>query len=190
MTPPPGFPPAGVTASKGFDKQNHNQVFAQRLDTPVASGKCITSASLVIRLTPTPPDNPADDTINLQAGTAKYVAYLGKPGSVDPPTLLPASWNTVQRFTFTLDVDPLLADITANQYLDVTVEDDTGVDYIKWDTKVCPCAARSPTRVPNASAAPVTAPGSGAPTITEGATGGPATTAPSLTPGSLATPAP
>lgn len=188
MTPPPGFPPAGVTASKGYDKQNHNQVFAQRLDTPVASRNCITSASLVIRLTPTPPDDPADDTITLQAGTAKYVAYLGKPESVDPPTLLPASWDSVVRFSFTIDVEPLLADITANQYLDVTVEDDTGVDYIKWDTKACPCASPAPTRVPNASAAPVTAPGSGTPAITVGPTTGPAT-ATSPTPGSFATPA-
>lgn len=148
---------AGVTHFKGFDECSVNSYFAHTF-TKLPS--CITSAKLVVRLKPCG-DICGNDTIGLGGiGSGGVVTtngswsrFLGAGNSA--PGLLPNNWCTyISGQTIILDLAALplagggttnlIPALNANGFLDLTCQDDSGVDYAQLTVVSC-CGKTSKT---------------------------------------------
>ena len=115
----------------------------------------IGSARLEIRMQAGPSGLACNDTLSLQVvGTSfAWSRRIGAPGSgycSGPPGLLPYRWTPGTAETLCLDLGNLpnadgsftniLPLLSSTGQLDVRVQDDTGVDYLRVHLVDCPCA--------------------------------------------------
>ncbi|MCX7750741.1 MAG: DUF11 domain-containing protein, partial [Candidatus Bipolaricaulota bacterium] len=126
----------------GFDATTGEQWFGHRFALP--QGCTITGATLEIRVKPLGGDS-SNDSLVLRVGGTEWIARFGPPGVV---TLQGTSWTTTnfsQGHTFTLNLGALpgggslLGALNAQRILDVIVQDDTSVDYVKLTVRLCSC---------------------------------------------------
>lgn len=138
----------GVTSTRGFDECAVNKWFAHSFTN---LPKCITSAILEIRLKPCG-DICGNDAMHLWfTGSANSNAVFSQYfGSGNPRAGLATNdWCSYAASpqTFILDLANLpasgggaaniLALLEANGFLDITLQDDTGVDYVKLTVVSC-----------------------------------------------------
>ena len=143
----------GVTQLRGYDDANQvNRVFSDSFSN---LPECITKATLRIRIRANA-DFERNDTIGLQftgAGGVRdpntWGAYIGagNPGY----GLLGAVWSSPTVVELTLDLGRLptgpgtfknlIPTLCAKRYLDITLQDDTSVDYAILTVESCRCRA-------------------------------------------------
>jgi hypothetical protein len=172
---------AGVTSFKQFDECTVNSYF---IDTFNNLPPCITSATLTMRLKPCG-DIPDNDAMNLSftgaggalvPGSDSWGSYIGS-GNGSPGLPGIGAWGTyTSGQVITLDLGhlpntglDLIPDLNQNGFLDFTLEDDTGVDYLQLTVVSCCCSTNktvecgsgwtfdTPTAVDACSGAPVPA---------------------------------
>ena len=139
-TPPEWYTPGQTMPFVGFDFQGGNRWFGHRFILPQSCQ--IAGAILIIRVKPLWGDATNDGVI-LRIGADKWMAQFGPPAGV---YLQSSSWtpaNFPDGHTFTLDLanlpggGNLLAPLNAQRLLDVIVQDDTSVDFVKLIVKLC-----------------------------------------------------
>jgi hypothetical protein len=145
---------AGVTSFKQFDECTVNSFF---IDTFNNLPSCITSATLTMRLKPCGEEDANDEVglsftgANGQLVPGSWSRFIGAGNA--SAGLLPNSWDTStypNGLVFTLDLanlptaaggtESLLSSMNGNGFLDFTLEDDTGVDYLQLTVVSCCCS--------------------------------------------------
>lgn len=141
--PEPAVPPPGAQQAY-FDETAIDKRFDHRIGLP--AGNCIREATLEIRVKPLPSTLSINDTLTLKAGPGYWSAYFGTFTS--PAGLLPNEWRTGNYGsgqTFALDLanlpggGNLLPALNSTRYLDIGIQDDTSVDYLKLTVRFCEC---------------------------------------------------
>ena len=121
---------------------------------------CVTEARLAIRLRPSRTQSlPDDDGLNVgfvspQGVFSSWAAWIGKGGNGGTPNALQqVAWTASSpATTFTLDLGSLpasgggtvLALLDSKRVLDVYVQDDSSVDFVRLTYRVCPCDRNGP----------------------------------------------
>ncbi|MBI3785293.1 MAG: hypothetical protein HY270_18020 [Deltaproteobacteria bacterium] len=154
-----------VLPRSDFDGVLMNSQFGHTFVLP--TDDCIVAARLEIRVQPLAdaPNGSDNDAITLgfvnssgQLGT-HWSAYFGN-GNSGLPALLGSQWvpgNFPAGNLFTLDLGSLpggtslLAELNAKRSLDIYIQDDTSVDYIRLIVSLCPCPIPTPTLTPTAT---------------------------------------
>jgi uncharacterized repeat protein (TIGR01451 family) len=162
--PEPASPSPGLLAFIGtkpradFDAAEIDKHFGHTFTIP--QGKCIKAAKLEFRAKPLSSSSSfasGNDAIHLgfvnNAGAfvgAQFSAYFGTGNPPPLPSLLGNAWgndiSTVAAgIVFTLDLAALpgginlIPDLNANRYLDIYVQDDTSIDYLRLVVELCDC---------------------------------------------------
>ena len=162
----PAAPSAGLMVLTGpdpadFDTLSPNRRFGHTFQLP--TGSCLTGARLDFRAKPlsAPPSGSDNDAVHLgfvSAGVfvgTRASAYFGSGNSAPPLPILGSQWTPAnfpdgQSFEFDLanltGGVSLLAELAANRFLDVYVQDDTSIDFLRLVVSICSCP--TPTRPP------------------------------------------
>ncbi|MBI1742849.1 hypothetical protein HYR54_07240, partial [Candidatus Acetothermia bacterium] len=152
-----------VPLTAGFDNTSVNNHFGHTFVLP--QGKCIEGATLEVRAKPLG-DISENDGIDLgfsdsSGNFPRWAAFFGNVGFTStvlssPGNLLPEpvpgqpAWSTSNSavsagYTFILDLGSLtggpnfITDLNSKRFLDIYIEDDTSVDYLKLTVKFCEC---------------------------------------------------
>lgn len=131
--------PVSITATPAyFDTTQANRAFAHRFN--LGAGNCIQSATLEIKLKAL--GDAANDTMSIKVpGSPSW----GKPIHAISPT---GTWTSpkVKTVLFDLGAMPpgggstnLIAALNSTRVLDISLQDDTSVDYIKLIVVFCEC---------------------------------------------------
>lgn len=156
-SPSPGyqaFMQANNFSPVGFDHPEMNHQFGHTIVLP--EGNCIKRARLTVRVKPLggPGSLSANDSLALRfigsnglpvPGAPVWAAYFGSgnPGTA----LLPNQWHTGNYGPETIQLDlsslpgggNLLPTLHSLRYLDIQVQDDTSVDYVRLTVEFCEC---------------------------------------------------
>lgn len=140
--------PVVITAAPAyFDATKSNLAFAHRFN--LGSGNCIESARLTMKIR----------TLAADAGSANDTMSVKVPGSTGSwarpvSTVAPAGpWTPTKTktVTFNLGAMPsgggsttLIAALNTRRMLDINIQDDTKVDYIRLVVVFCECAGNPP----------------------------------------------
>jgi hypothetical protein len=137
-----------------FDGTVMNKRFIHTFRLPPC--KCLVGAKLEFRakaLGTCGPSSSINDSLTLGFSTIpgfpRWSARLG--GSASPPALSTPDWclpSLVRTFSLDLAALPpgtisLLSAMQTNKYLDVYIQDDTAVDYLKLTATMCDCCQAS-----------------------------------------------
>jgi len=149
-----------------FDVTSINQQFGNTFVLP--QGDCVTGAMLEFRAQPLAPapSGSDNDAINLGfvSSSGQFVgthwsAYFGS-GNTGLPMLLTQQWvpgNFAAGNVFSLDLGNLpggtnlLSDLDAKRSLDMYIQDDTSVDYVRLVVSLCSCPIPTPTKTPTST---------------------------------------
>ena len=137
------------TLSAVFDGTVMDRFFAHTFTLPM--GNCIGSARLDFRARPLGAGSTvANDAIGLLftgvSGSPAWSSHFGSgnanPGLLPNPWQLP-TYGSGQFFSLDLSNLPggtnLIADLEANRYLDLYVQDDTAIDFLRLTVEFCEC---------------------------------------------------
>jgi hypothetical protein len=139
-------PAPPTTTQLYFDGTEVNRLFSDRMALP--TGNCISSATFEIRLRPLK-DVPGNDSIVLKIPGTGGTTWSKSINSLSLATAPTYAWNPgkpAKTYTWNMGAMPLgganmLTSLNALRVLDVYVQDDTSVDYIKLTVVFCPCQA-------------------------------------------------
>lgn len=171
----PADPRAALLALTGpqpadFDSSSANRPFGHSFHLP--RGDCVTAVRLRLRAKPlsAAPSGANNDAIHIGfvGGNGAFVgprvsAYFGSENPSPPPAILdtpwvPASFPAGHLFELDLGDSPgetnLLAEIEAQRSLDIYVQDDTSIDFLRLEVSLCSCPTPSHSPPPEASATP------------------------------------
>lgn len=149
-------------SAAGFDGTAINSPFGHTFALP-ADG-CVVAAMLATRARPLGGGS-ANDAIHVGFVDPESVfvgprrsAYFGSGNAAPPPALLDSVWDVGLHpagASFAFDLGPsageasLLPMLDALRSLDVYVQDDTSVDYLRAVVGICDCAEPTPTATPS-----------------------------------------
>lgn len=145
-----------------FDDPSANRPFGHSFSLP--QGSCLVAAQLELRAKPLA--GSANDALHLGfvgrdgafAGTRASV-YFGSGNPSSLPALLSDSWSAASYpdgRTFSFDLANLagavnlLPDLALHRTLDLYVQDDTSVDFLRLTLALCPCPTPTATPTPSA----------------------------------------
>jgi hypothetical protein len=132
--------PVSITATPAyFDATKGDRAFAHRFY--LGAGNCIQSATLEIRIKALPGGS-TNDTMGIKvpggSSWAKAVSAISPTGTWSPPK--------VKTVLFNLGAMPsgggstnLIPALDSLRVLDINIQDDTSVDYIRLIVVFCPC---------------------------------------------------
>lgn len=138
--------PVVITATPAyFDATKSNLAFAHRF--VLGTGNCIQSATLTMKIKALTADSGSfNDTMSIKVPGSS--ASWGKPISAIAPAG-PWTPTTVKTIAFNLGAMPtgggstnLIPALNARRTLDISIQDDTKVDYIKVVVVFCECAPK------------------------------------------------